>query len=446
MRSNVGNIERSRAIALVILALAASSCSRSLPTAPSASAVNSRVGADAFATVGLENQVVVTLAHGVDAASLAVEFGAVLVNSEPNERTAALRPVAGQTPAALMAALAIDGRVETAEPNGWVQPAEARQQSFAFDDGFGAPQTFAAQPSAAALHLDTAHDIATGKGVKVAIIDTGADLKHPLLRDRIVGGWDFVDDDADPTDKRSTAADRNGTFNAAFGHGTHVAGIVHLVAPDAQLLIVRVLDANGRGDFVNVAAGVRWAIAHGAKVINLSLGVSGTGTIEVLQNVLEDPANAGIIFVTAAGNQATNNVDFPGRSSSTLCVAAVDANGAAAPFSSFNHSDVALSAPGVAVRSTYPGGLYRMWSGTSMSAPFVTGAAALLAQSHPAWGHDEMEARLTGTSRTIPIATLPIGAQQRDFGSGALDIGAALAPDFVPGPNQTPAGEDIRPH
>ena len=441
MRNNVGNIERSRAIALVILALAAASCSRSLPTSPASTAVNSRVGADAFATVGLENQVVVTLAPGADAASIAAEYGAVLVNTELDERTAALRPVAGQTPAALMAALQLDGRIQTAEPNGWIQPAEVRQQSFAFDDGFGGPQVLAGQPAATMLHLDEAQNIATGKGVKVAIIDTGADLTHPMLRNSIVGGWDFVDNDADPTDKRNPA-----TTNAAYGHGTHIAGIVHLVAPDAQLLIVRVLDASGRGDFVNVAAGVRWAIEQGAKVINLSLGVSGTGTVDVLQNVIEDPANAGIIFVTAAGNQASRNVDFPGRSSSVIDVAAVVANGAGATFSSFDHSNVTLSAPGVAVRSTYPGSQYRLWSGTSMAAPFVTGAAALLAQLHPTWTMLEIAARLQGTSTAI-VAPAPNGADiTRDFGSGTLNIGAALAPDFVPGPNQNPGGEDIRPH
>jgi subtilisin family serine protease len=299
------------------------------------------------------------------------------------------------------------------------------------------------------LHIDQAHDIATGKGVKVAIIDTGADLTHPLLKRSIVGGWDFVDNDVDPSDKltSSTTGALRTTINGAYGHGTHVAGIVHLVAPNAQLLIVRVLDANGNGDFVNVAAGVRWAVENGAKVINLSLG-AGVKGVDVLEAALVDARNAGVIVVTAAGNQASLAVDFPGRSDLTICTAAVDANGAGATFSSFNHSDVALSAPGVAIRSTYPGGRYRLWSGTSMSAPFVTGAAALLAEVHPAWGEAEMLLRLKGT--TDPIAApAPNGADitpGRDFGAGALDVGAALAPDFVPGPNQNPDPEDIRPH
>ncbi len=226
---------------------------------------------------------------------------------------------------------------------------------------------------------------------------------------------------------------------------------MHLVAPGAQLLIVRVLDANGNGDFVNVAAGVRWAVENGAKVINLSLGSSANGKADALQNALEDAQALGVIVTSAAGNQAVNQLDFPGRSAEQVtCVAAVDANGAGAAFSNYDHSHVALSAPGVAVRSTYPGGRYRLWSGTSMSAPFVAGTAALLAELHPSWAKLEMEARLASTCQ--PITRVPINpdptlqTQPRDFGPGTLDVGAALAPDFVPGPNQNPDPEGIRPH
>jgi len=434
----------------VALALCATSCSRTLPTAATAPAARPQTGAnDPFAVSGLENQVVVTLAPGVSPYDLAAQYSATVVEADLGERTAALRPLPGTiSPATLMSALQVDGRTETCEPNGWFTPAEARQQSFAFDDGFGSDQTYKEQPVTAALNLDHAHDIAMGAGVKVAIIDTGCDLKHPDLRRSIVGGWDFVDNDADPTDvKDNIDNNRNGVIDEAFGHGTHVAGIVHLVAPDAQLLIVRVLDADGRGNIVDVAAGVRWAVQHGAKVINLSLGVSDRSG-DALQDAMEEAMAQGVVIVSAAGNQASPNVDFPGRSDATVCVAAVDAAANGASFSSFNHSDVVLSAPGIAVRSTYPGGTYRLWSGTSMSAPFVTGTAALLAEKHPEWGLAAMEARLVATCKalkSVPTNTLNQPAI-RDFGAGALDVGAALSPDFVPGPNRDPGGETIRPH
>ncbi len=430
-------------LALASFALVATSCSRSLPTAPASSeAVTPRGVSDPFAIQGLENQVVITFAPGSSVSELATEYGASIVTSEAGERTASLRPVGGQTAAELMAQLQLDGRIVTAEPNKWMEPAEARQQSFAFDDGFGSAATFSEQPAALNLHLGRAHEVATGKGVKVAIIDTGADLMHPALRHSIIGGWDFINNDAIAADQKDYQDnDRDGRVDEAFGHGTHVAGIVHLVAPDAQLLIVRVLDADGRGDIVNVAAGVRWAVEQGAKVINLSLG--STERSDALQNVLEDAENAGIVIISTAGNWGSDKlVDFPGKSTHTMCVAAVDNNNSGASFSSYG-SEIELSAPGVAVRSPFPGGGYRLWSGTSMSAPFVAGAAALLAQVHPNWSLVETQTRLEDTAASI--GSVPAGASKNQFGKGALDVGAALAPDFtlnpVPGVN-----EDIRPH
>ena len=155
-------------------------------------------------------------------------------------------------------------------------------------------------------------------------------------------------------------------------------------------------------------------------------------------------------MVSAAGNQASFNVDFPGRSSQVLGIAAVDANDAGASFSSFSNHEVALSAPGVGIRSTFPGGGFKLWTGTSMSTPFVTGAAALLAQLHPTWTSTDVELRLQGACKAltaVPVNPDPtMQAQARDFGAGALDVGAALAPDFVPGANQPPVPVTDRKH
>ena len=437
MRNTSVRSQIRRAVVLASLALAASSCSRSLPTAPaSIEAVTPRGISDPFATQGLENQVVVTFASGVNPASIAAEYGSVVVTSEGGEQMAALRPVTGQTAAALMAQLLVDGRIVTAEPNQWIEPAEARQQSFAFDDGAGSGSTYAEQPAAQTLGITQAHDVATGRGVKVAIIDTGADLMHPKLRHSIVGGWDFVNNDPIAAEQKDFQDnDRDGSIDEAYGHGTHVAGIVHLVAPDAQLLIVRVLDSDGRGDIVNVTAGVRWAIENGAKVINLSLGA--VRNTEALQHVMADAESLGITVVSSAGNWGMNILDYPAFSSHALGVAAVDANDNVAPFSSYD-GKVAISAPGVGIRSTYPGGGYRLWTGTSMSAPFVAGAAALLVEKHPNWIMDEVQSRLGGTADRVR------GPNRVDFGDGALNIAAALAPDFALTP-ETGGNETIRP-
>jgi subtilisin family serine protease len=433
-----------KALLIAALAFAATSCSRALPTSPvstrDADAFRSGTGSTGGATPSaqtLSGQVAVTLAPGVTAATIAQAYGATVVTYVPSERTASFLPPAGVSALTFINTLAFDSRVITRESNTWIENAEARQQSFAFDDGFNSPLAYAQQTAATLIHLTDAHQVATGRNVKVAIIDTGVDATHAAFAGHVVGGWDFVSNDADPSDTRDfTDNDGDGRVDEAFGHGTHVAGIVRLVAPDAQLLVVRVLDADGRGDLVTVAAGVRWAVQHGAKVINLSLG--SNGRLDALQDVLNEAELAGVTVIATAGNWGTNKlVDFPGTSSHAMCVAAVDGAGVGAAFSSTG-SEVELSAPGVAIRSAYPGDTYKQWSGTSMAAPFVTGTVALLAEKHPAWNLVEMENRLQST--TSPLAGVPSGGKASLYGAGVLDAGAALAADRTLG---GPAGETI---
>ena len=428
-------------LVLVLLAVVSASCGRSLVGSvapapePQAGAMSGGGATKGGGGDGLDGQVVATLAAGVNASVVAASYNASVLAFDCDERTASFLPGSGQTPAALQTLLAADARVVTAEPNGWLETAETRQQSFAFDDGFGSAQTVAEQPALAAIHVDEAHRVASGRGVKVAILDTGIDANHPMLRNSIVGGRDFVDGDDDPSDVCDLLDnDGDGHVDEAFGHGTHVAGIIHLVAPDAQLLAVRVLDADGRGDIVKIAAGVRWAVDQGAKVINLSLG--SLKSSDALQNALEDAENRGVAVITSAGNWgASTPEEFPAKSSHAAAIAAVDASANPAPFSSFGQR-VALAAPGVAVRSAFPGGGYRLWSGTSMSAPFVSGTAALLAEMHPGWMLRDFMGRMGGTANLVP-------GNVQTFGAGALDAGAALAPDRRPY-DDVPAAELLR--
>ena len=428
--------------ALVLLSAVSASCGRS-PVGTVAPARDPQ--ADAYVAGGvtrgsdvLAGQLVATLVPGVNAGAVAASYGATLLAFDSDERTASFLPAIGQTPAALQALLAADPRVVTVEPNGWLETAETRQQSFAFDDGFGSSQAVLEQPAAAAIHLELAHQVAQGTGVVVAILDTGIDPRHPMLRSSIIGGHDFVDGDDDPTDYRDFVDnDGDGYVDEAFGHGTHVAGIVHLVAPEARLLAVRVLDSDGRGDIVKIAAGVRWAVDHGAKIINLSLG--SLRSSDALQNALEEAENRGVAVITSAGNWgASTPEEFPARSSHAAAIAAVDATDHPATFSSFGQI-VALSAPGVGVRSAYPGGGYRLWSGTSMAAPFVAGTAALLAETHPNWTLDQMLQRMGSTASPVP-------GNAGTFGAGALDAGAALAADRRSHVDDVPLPEVERPH
>src|SRR5262249_35920966 len=153
-------------------------------------------------------------------------------------RCATLAPGDEQTADGLIAELSLESGVESAECVVTAETAESRQQSFSFDDGWGSAEACLLQPSAVIVGLDQAHAIGEGEGSLVAILDTGVAPNHPDLAGRIVGGWDFIDRDADPTDQPDGIDnDGDGRIDEGYGHGTHVAGIVHLTAPDAELLI-----------------------------------------------------------------------------------------------------------------------------------------------------------------------------------------------------------------
>ena len=199
-------------------------------------------------------------------------------------------------------------------------------------------------------------------------------------------------------------------------------------APDARLLIVRVLDADGRGDILSVASGIRWAMDHGARVINMSLGMMHPST--AIENLLAQAEARGIVVVTSAGNWGADSpVEFPASSAHAIAVAAVDNAGIAASFTSHG-SFVGLSAPGVAICSAYYGGRYVLWSGTSMAAPFVSGAAALLLAIHPQWGRQQVADRLSASARMLDELNPDIAGE---LGAGGLDAASALAPDFSVG-------------
>jgi subtilisin family serine protease len=429
-------------VLVAVLALAGlASCGRQLPTASLFAPGTARV-AGAARSGGDPEDVVVLLGPGTNAQEVAASYGASVLLEEAG--LARLLPAPGETPAQLVTRLSADPRLMTSESNASLQPAEMRgQEPFASDDGQGNPETWAHQPAAEALHLAEAHQSSSGANVRVAILDTGIDPAHPAFAGRIVGTWDFISGDADASEQPDGLDnDGDGLVDEAVGHGTHVAGVVSLTAPRCELLIARVLDSDGRGDVMSVASGVRWAIDHGARVINLSLGMLKNS--DALQHVLAEAEARGIVVVAAAGNWGAENPrEFPGSSSHAFAIAAVNADATPATFTSFG-SQVALCAPGVAIRSTFVGGGYRVWSGTSMAAPFVAGTAALLFALHPNWDPEAILQRITTT--TVPAVAVPPAMQGR-LGAGVLDVGAALAADRVDGDIVNPGSDtpvDIR--
>jgi subtilisin family serine protease len=271
----------------------------------------------------------------------------------------------------------------------------------------------------------------TGSGTRIAIVDSGIDLDHPALRNRIRAGATCVATGGDPARCRGAGDDVD-------GHGTHVAGIASAVAPDAELLAVRVLSSScdgcsPRGSAVDVSAGIKWATAHGADVVNLSVDtVDGSLAGPAVAAAVEHAWAAGVVVVAASGNRSADGA----VAQPTLVVTGTDRSGNLAGYAHGTaRSPWGLAAPGGAddgdptcrdatragISSTWIGGGRRCLSGTSMAAPHVAGAVADLRSM----GYAPADAvdRLIGSARAIR----PDGAA----GVGALDLAAASGPGSV---------------
>lgn len=265
-----------------------------------------------------------------------------------------------------------------------------------------------------------------GAGVIIAVLDTGVDLAHPAFQGRLLTGHDMVDDDDVPND------DGDGL---GWGHGTHVTGILAKVAPQSQILPVRVLDTDGRGNIFTLAYAIEWSVAHGAKVINLSLGAEGDSL--VLHDTIQRALDQGVIVVAAAGNSNTNVPQYPAAYPGVIAVTAVDSANQKADFADYGAAWVDMAAPGVGITSTIIGPLgsgYASWSGTSMSAPFVSGAVALLRQALPAVSPAEIAARFTRHSQNLDNINPAYAGQL----GGLLNVDATLADAPVVTPTPTP--------
>jgi len=257
-------------------------------------------------------------------------------------------------------------------------------------------------------------EITTGSSsVTIAIIDTGIDYSHLDLAGKIVGGIDIVNGDNNPQDDN--------------GHGTHVAGIAGAVSDNglgvagvswgARLMPVKVLNAAGRGGYADVAEGIIWAADHGAQIINLSLG--GDQPSQTLQDAVDYAASQGIVIVAASGNTGRNFVLYPARYPNVIAVAATDSSNARAGISHYG-PELDLSAPGISIYSTAPGG-YGYRSGTSMAAAFVSGLAAIL-RGVPGNGSP------AAITQQMENTALDLGATGRDdfYGYGLIQMDAAI--------------------
>lgn len=367
----------------------------------------------------VSGELIVQLLHEGDDEGVCGDHNVSRLGTLTDGRACRVQVPSNKTPGQLQTELLSDARVSSVQPNYLMDTPESRQSSVGFNEGFKSPQDFWDQEVSGRLGLTAAHSVVRGDGVLVAVLDTGIDPNHVLFQGRIdPRGWDYVSGDADPTDG-PTGVDSNhdGIPDEAAGHGSHVAGLVLLVAPEATILPMRVLDSDGRGDAFKIATAIEDAVALGAKVINLSLGM--TSESGVIDEAMEYANSRGVVMVAAGGNRgAESPEEYPASGGGAIGVAATTPTDARAPFSNFGDY-LKLAAPGISLRSAYWDGGYAIWSGTSMSTPLVSGAAALLIRQHPAWGPGQVLARLQATAHPVSPAD--------QIGAGRLDVGAAVA-------------------
>jgi thermitase len=365
-----------------------------------------------------------------------------------------LRVTDGEDTRAKIERMRGDARLIYAEPNYTTDAPEDSRHMRSRVDSNPEPSSdstaYSGQYAVEALNLTQAHGVNKGAGSTVAVLDTGAQLDHPELAGSLVEGYDFIGDDSDPSDEPNGADDDgDGSTDEATGHGTHVAGIVHLTAPDAKIMPLRVLDSDGRGNVFVIAEAIQRAVDpdndprtdDGVDVINMSL--SSSRESDLIRDVTDDldvddddddddetgPALSGVpvggtVVVGSAGNDAAEQPGYPAAETGVIGVASVDQDETKSGFSNyFGSPEVDVSAPGDDIFSTFTEGRYAEWDGTSMAAPFVAGQAALIRSMRPSLPSTGQQGQ-PSVSEFITTTARSLDAKNPDY-SGKLGAGHA---------------------
>jgi hypothetical protein len=330
------------------------------------------------------------------------------------------------------------------------------------------------QPAVFVIKVAQAHNFATGSGT-VADLDTGVDFSQPVLAGSLVQGYDFtrnipggseiadIDQSTDSILDQSTDSildqstdsilDQKAAFvlsqsttaildqstdsildqstdsildqlkaklPAAFGHGTMVAGLIHLVAPTAKVMPVKVFTGAGTSTLSNIVSGIYWAVDHGADVINMSF--DSTQSSQSLQDAINYANSKGVICVAAAGNDGKQTIVYPAGYSAVMGVASTNDQDIRSSFSNYGSALVTVAAPGEGMVTLYPGNNYAEGWGTSFSAPLVAGGAALLVQLRRNINEGQAVQAIT--------QTVPTG---QGLGAGELDLFQACSYELYHG-------------
>jgi len=301
---------------------------------------------------------------------------------------------------------------------------------------------YVAQPGNQLIRTDLTHASfnATGAGVVIAVIDTGVDPTHPVLKAVLVNGYDFTrnvaggsertDVNASPDtssgqtgevnqrtvavlDQRTVAV-LDGTQYSAFGHGTMTAGIVHLVAPQAKIMPLKAFNADGTGYDSDVLRAIYYAVRNGANVMNMSFDY--TNYSAELARAINYANGKGVVSVASAGNDGKRMLVYPAALPGVVDVASTSNSDIQSSFTNYGAPPVWLAAPGEGVVTTYPWGTYAAGWGTSFSTPFVAGTAAAMLGTNGGCRSSHVQ---LGLSAADPIGNV-------DMGFGRLDTYQSL--------------------
>lgn len=297
---------------------------------------------------------------------------------------------------------------------------------------------YVAQPANQLIRGDATHSAfsVAGAGVTVAVIDTGVDPTHPVLKPVLLQGYDFTRNQSGGSERNDvnttspdssqeqpaevnqrtvavldqrTVAVLDGSNYAAFGHGTMTAGLVHLVAPQAKIMPLKAFQADGSGYDSDILRAIYYAVKNGADIMNMSFNYA-TYSPE-LAKAIKYANNNGVISVASAGNDGQKTVTYPGGLPGVIDVASTSNDDIRSTFTNYGAPPVRLAAPGEGVMTTYPWSTYAAGWGTSFSTPLVSGAVALL----------------MGTHGNCPVSRVPNAIAQADWisdpdlGFGRLD-------------------------
>ena len=421
----------------------------------------------------VNGEIVVKLTPGTDATQFGAEYGADRADTLLGSANIhLLRVTDGEDTEDKAERMDNDAqrRVLYAEPNFITDAPEGNPRYRARSEGVPAPSSdpapYSGQYAVEALDLPCAQGINKGANTTVAVLDTGAQLDHPVLSGSLVPGYDFAGDDASPADEpNGQDDDGDAEVDEMTGHGTHVAGIVHLAAPDAKIMPLRVLDSDGRGNVFVIAEAVQYAVRNGADVINMSLGSSQESELigDVTEALTEDDDDdddgdalegvppEGVVVAASAGNDDVETPQYPAADEGVISVTSVNQQEKKSEWANYGpaapDSWVDIAAPGEDVYSAFPTSRYASWDGTSMAVPFVAGQAALARSLEPNMpveaspGEPSVENTIKSTARPLD-ATNPDHAGK--LGAGHADAGASVR-KLRPGAGCAPQNQNAAP-